>query len=147
MGQVFYPISHCGSEPLPYNALYHGVCRSGDIGIFVTGSRRVPKPHHREGSFLLNSVGKLPFTTYLVCTTEAQLTENTWDGVGVTCLWAWGGACSQVSWEKNSRAVSLPRRGHTEPSSGDRCTCAGACSQVRSQGARTCRQQESTTDM
>lgn len=31
MDQVFHPISHCGSERLPYNALYHHISRNGDI--------------------------------------------------------------------------------------------------------------------
>lgn len=36
--------------------------------------RRAQKPCHREGSLLLNSVGKSPFTSYSACSTEARLT-------------------------------------------------------------------------
>lgn len=36
--------------------------------------RRAQKPYHREGSLLLNFVGKSPFTSYSACSTEARLT-------------------------------------------------------------------------
>lgn len=53
-------------------------------------TRRALKPCHREGSFLLNSVGKLPFTTYFVCTSEAGLTQNSRDKGGIHRVLALG---------------------------------------------------------
>lgn len=35
--------------------------------------RRAQTTHQREGSFLLNSVGKSPFTSYSACSTEPRL--------------------------------------------------------------------------
>lgn len=115
MDRVF-PVSRCGSEGLTYNALYHCICRNGDGATFVVGYRESLKPCHREGSFLLNSVGKLPFTTYSVCTSEARLTQNR-DKGGIHCVLALGLGCDTGGEERGSVP---PRRGSTEPSSGNK---------------------------
>lgn len=83
---------------------------------------RALKPCHREGSFLLNSVGKLPVTTYSVCTSEARLTQNSKDKGGIHRVLALG-----LGWDTDGEEWGsvLSRRGSTEPSSGDRWACAG----------------------
>lgn len=53
--------------------------------------RRAQKPYHREGSLLLNSVGKSRFTSYSACFPEARLTQNTRDKGGIHCVLAQSG--------------------------------------------------------